>query len=83
MVVLVVKHPSVCEVEKPLSASFPVIPNDPLMSGRTSRVLFHQTTMVILVAFIFLVVLYIPVALIVEKRLIFHADGAATVMTML
>lgn len=33
MVVLVVKHPSVCEVEKPLSASFPVIPNDPLMSG--------------------------------------------------
>ena len=35
MVVLVVKHPSVCEVEKPLSASFPVIPNDPLMSGRT------------------------------------------------
>ena len=39
--------------------------------------------MVILVAFIFLVVLYIPVALIVEKRLIFHADGAATVMTML
>ena len=55
------------------------------MSGhvRTSRVLFHQTTMVILVAFIFLVVLYIPVALIVEKRLIFHADGATTVMTML
>ena len=35
MVVLVVKRPSVCEVEKPLSASFPVIPNDPLMSGRT------------------------------------------------
>lgn len=30
---MVVKHPSVCEVEKPLSASFPVIPNDPLMSG--------------------------------------------------
>ena len=55
----------------------------PVMSGRTSRVLFHQTTMVILVAFIFLVVLYIPVALIVEKRLIFHADGATTVMTML
>lgn len=37
----------------------------------------------ILVAFIFLVMLHIPVALIVEKRLLFHANGTTTVMNML
>ena len=38
---MVVKHPSVYEVEKPLSASFPVIPNDPVMSGHNWRSLFY------------------------------------------